>query len=283
MAAFDSSWLDLREPADRAARASDVTRFVTAALPVQTSLGVLDLGAGTGSNLRYLVDHLPGDQRWTLVDHDRGLLAEIPLRMRASGADAGLTVRVRDGRCHVSIREQDLRTLDPSLFEGVGLVTAAALLDLVSETWIEALVRRCQAAAASALFALTYDGRIACAPIDAEDELVVALVNRHQRTDKGFGAAAGPTATSVTAQHFARAGYEIRRARSDWRLGPDSAELQQQLVIGWAAAASAIDPSSAARVHDWLARRQAHIAADTSRILVGHEDLGCVASVRGAA
>jgi spermidine synthase len=29
---------------------------------------VLDLGTGTGSNLRYLLEHLPRLQQWTVVD-----------------------------------------------------------------------------------------------------------------------------------------------------------------------------------------------------------------------
>jgi hypothetical protein len=273
---FSAAWLDLREPADRAARASDVTRFVAATLDARTGSTVLDLGSGTGANLRYLVDHLPGDQRWTLVDHDRRLLDTIAARMGAGRAGSAPPVPVRDGRCHVSVREHDLRTLDASLFEGVGLVTASALLDLVSESWIETLAAHCRAAGASALFVLNYDGRIECSPGDPDDHMIVALVNRHQRTDKGFGAAVGPTATSAAAHAFTTAGYGIRRARSDWRLGPDSAELQRQLVIGWAEAASAIDPSRASRVDGWRARRLTHIETGSSSMVVGHEDLGAV-------
>jgi hypothetical protein len=275
MASFSPSWLDLREPVDRAARSTAVVRFVAASLPAATSLRVLDLGAGTGSNLRYLADHLPGDQRWTLVDHDPALLAEIPARVRAAGGDAELTWRV-DGRLRqVSVRANDLRRLSAGLFEGVQLVTASALLDLVSDTWIASLVERCRTAGASALFALNYDGRIECTPGDPDDKTTLALVNRHQRTDKGFGPAAGPNAISGAADRFARAGYDVCRGRSDWTLGPGELELQRQLVIGWAEAARATEPSSASGVRNWQERRLAHIATGASRIRVGHEDLGC--------
>ena len=84
---------------------------------------------------------------------------------------------------------------DPSLFEGVHLVTASALLDLVSSDWIAWLARRCREAGAAALFALNYDGWSRCTPTDSDDEFVLEHFNRHQRSnDKGFGLAAGPDA-----------------------------------------------------------------------------------------
>src|SRR5260221_693568 len=103
---------------------------------------------------------------------------------------------------------------DGSLCDGRALVTASALLDLVSEEWMGPLAARCAAAGASVLFALTYDGRIVCTPEDPEDAAIVALVNEHQRTDKGFGPALGPAATDAAERVFAQAGYRVQRARS---------------------------------------------------------------------
>ena len=37
------------------------------------TIEVLDLGAGSGSNLRGLAPHLLGRQRWRLIDHDSAL------------------------------------------------------------------------------------------------------------------------------------------------------------------------------------------------------------------
>ena len=73
------------------------------------------------------------------------------------------------------------------------------------------------------------------------------LVNRHQRTDKGFGAALGPDATARTAEIFTEAGYRVRTEPSDWALGPEFAELQRQLLAGWARAAGEIAPEQVRR------------------------------------
>jgi hypothetical protein len=283
VAGFTAEWLALREPADHAARSTDLTRAVLEALPRDRPLRVLDLAAGTGSNLRYLAvagsePPPPGLRRSTeasgeggrtrpafgtsrpadflLIDHDPLLLARVP---ETAGVET---------RCH------DLSTLDDgTIFDGRTLVTASALLDLVSETWLLSLANRCAQIGAAALFALSYDSRVACSPEDPDDGTIVSLVNEHQRIDKGFGAALGPDATDRAARCFGDLGYRVQRAPSDWVLTPESGELQRQLIDGWAQAAAAMAPQQIRSIDAWRDRRLAHVAAGWSAITVGHEDL----------
>jgi hypothetical protein len=258
-----SDWLALREAADVAARSASLTRAVVEQLPRGRPLRAVDLGTGTGSNVRYLMPRLPEDaQQWLLVDRDRTLLT---LAIRSLRPVHSIVVETR---------EMNLGTLEPRLFFRRDLVTASALLDLVSEAWLGALAGECRAAGATALFALTYNGRSQCVPAEREDEAIRALMNRHQRqNDKGFGTAAGPDAVDVAARCFADAGYQVTREPSDWVLTPDAQELQRQLVEGWASAAREMAPDETAMIDDWLRRRLAHIAARRSNITVGHEDL----------
>ena len=81
-----STWLQLREPADAAARSDRLTRTIADALATGETVQVLDLATGTGSNLRYLAPHLPGRQRWLMVDRDSALLALLPDLMSSWGA-----------------------------------------------------------------------------------------------------------------------------------------------------------------------------------------------------
>jgi len=181
------------------------------------------------------------------------------------------------GRCDspgVDTCRKDLASLDDGvIFDGRTLVTASALLDLVSEAWLCTLAARCAEGGAAVLFALSYDGRIDCSPGDPDDGRVVTRVNEHQRIDKGFGPALGPGATDCAARCFASRGYLVRRARSDWTLPPESQELQQQLIDGWAQAATAMAPSEAAIIAGGRSRRLAHVAANRSHLIAGHEDL----------
>jgi hypothetical protein len=165
--------------------------------------------------------------------------------------------------------------LDGNLFKGRALVTASALLDLVSDAWLEALVSRCFEAGAAVLFALTYNGRIDYAPAEPEDDWIRDLVNQHQRMDKGLGPAAGPTATMRAAELLAAAGYHVEREASDWVLtSRESRTLQRELIDGWAKAAIEAAPEEVAVIDDWRKRRLAHVDAGDSQLIVGHKDLG---------
>jgi hypothetical protein len=220
----------------------------------------MDLACGTGANLRYLAPRVGGDQHWLLVDQDVALLEKI-------GAVAG---------CHLEMRHLDLTTgLHTLAFAPDVVVTASALLDLVSDRWLVRLVERCRASRCPALFALSYDGRITLTPSDPDDEWIRQLVNRHQLGDKGFGPALGPGASQRTGELFREAGYHVHTARSDWHLLPDERSLQQCLLEGWAGAAKAMasNEHEADRCGRWLARRLEHVANATSRIIVGHEDV----------
>jgi SAM-dependent methyltransferase len=284
MAEFTAEWLALREPADAAARSERLLQAVAARFTPETNLTVVDIGAGTGSNARYLAERLHSQQQWLLVDHDPALLIEASQRLRAWGEARGLLVSRDEGTWRVAgeglavtfaTRLADLVDLSSAseLFLDRRLVTASALLDLVSAAWIESLASECRVAGAAGLFALTYDGRIHCSPEEPGDDEIRQLVNEHQRGDKGFGAALGPAATGVAAECFGALGYSVEREASDWHLEPDSAELQRQLIEGWARAAVQIAPDRASFVREWTDRRLAHVLEGHSRLVVGHEDL----------
>ena len=263
---FTADWLALREPADVAARSARLVDSIAQRLAAQDPIRALDLAAGTGANARYLASRLPFRLDWLLVDRDPGLLAEVASRMPPLV-----------NRSHVETRQTDLLLIKDGggaeLFAGRALVTASALLDLVSEAWLKALAARCRESAAAVLFGLTYDGRIECSPAEPEDALIREHVNRHQRTDKGFGPALGPDATDVADATFRALGYEVRRDRSDWVLPPAMGTLQCDLIKGWAAAAVEIAPADTLLIRRWSERRLAYVENQQSEILVGHEDI----------
>jgi hypothetical protein len=281
-------WLQLREQSDATARAAAVTRALTDTLANRDEVRVLDLGTGTGSNIRYLVPHLPSRQHWVAVDREPALLARLCARMGRWAAARNLTLRDRptgcsvEGlslHCDIDTRVADLSLLHECLFEGRDVVTASALFDLSSESWLRSLAAHCRDAGAAALFALTYNGWSTCTPVEPEDEAIRDLLNHHQRTDKGLGGiAAGPDAAELATRCFAEAGFQTRTARTDWCLAPAQDDMQRMLVDGWADAALELarishGPLSDAAIEDWRARRHRHIDAGESRIAVGHVDL----------
>ncbi|MBP9128955.1 MAG: hypothetical protein KBF50_01670 [Steroidobacteraceae bacterium] len=294
MSGFSADWLYLREPFDHAARET-----ITAALDLPgrlarwrkrspgEALAVIDLACGHGANLRVLAPALSGAQHWRLVDHDSALLDAVPDALdawaRRHGYRFTLEHRVGDAQaidiagsdfharvvCQRLDLARDLASLD---FGQAPLVTACALLDLVSASWLQALINKARAARAALLFGLTVDGRTAWSPADPGDETVHELFRQHQRRDKGFGPALGSQAAAVAVQQLACAGYETLQTQTDWVIdGALAPQMQRAMIEGMAAAALEQDPAPEGAVRSWAARRGAGIGS--SRLRVGHVDL----------
>jgi SAM-dependent methyltransferase len=279
---FSADWLALREPFDAAARSSRLLAELGTHLTRGTPLEIVDLGCGAGSNLRHLAPLLGGAQRWRLVDHDPRLL-EAAVATTHAWADArgcavkrsgsALAISGGDLECGVACEPADLADLKVVDLPASGLVTAAALLDLVSHGWLDELAQRCRAAHAAVCFALCYDGRTTLEPREPEDGEVLELFNRHQLGDKGFGPALGPAAAAAAESAFKAQGYEIQVAPSDWVVGSHDTTLQLELLDGWLGAAHEIAPERHAALLAWHERRRAHVATGRSSLRVGHIDL----------
>ena len=54
---------------------------------------------------------------------------------------------------------------------------------------------------------------------------------------KGLAVGAGPAAARDMVAALTRVGYAVESGASDWQLGPEDAEIQLELISGFAAAA----------------------------------------------
>jgi hypothetical protein len=257
---FSENWLKLREPYDRRARNGAVLDAVADWAKERSSVAAVDLACGLGSTLRGVTERLPRRQSWRLVDNDLSLLAR-----------AGALTRPPD--LTVTPVPLDLaRDLEAALDGPVELVTTSALLDLVSEEWLDRLVTESAARHLPVYAALSYDGLATLDPVDPMDAVVIDAVNQHQRGNKGFGPALGPDAAATAPGRFEAVGYTVSQGASDWVFAPKDTEIQTEVLTGWAVAAREIGGASIGDIVGWLARRRDHIAAGRSAIRVGHVD-----------
>lgn len=257
MSGFSAQWLTLREPYDRMARNGSVLDTLAAAFAGVSAIAVTDLGCGTGSTLRAIAPRLPARQNWRLVDNDKALLS---MAQAAAPAGAGITTVALDLACDV---EQAVDACD--------LVATSALLDLVSAAWLDRLVGSLVRRSCPFYAALSYDGVVALMPEARHDADVIAAVNRHQRTDKGFGPALGPEAAQTVPERFRQAGFTVVEGRSDWSFSTDDRDIQLEMLTGWAGAAGEIGVDCSI-LEEWLHERRHHVAACRSQMRVGHID-----------
>jgi SAM-dependent methyltransferase len=268
---FDAAWLDLREPVDHRSRSEDLARELTRRLGRRARISVLDMGCGTGSNLRATAPLLGPEQHWTLVDKDEHLLEAAVARLCAWAARAersgGRLLLSKDGkRIAVRFACADLASdLERVLDAGADLYTASALFDLVSDDFIATLAAEVARRKAAFFTVLTYNGLQRWTPKHEADAALASAFRSHQARDKGFGVAAGPFAPALLSAAFDEAGYAVTEADSGWRLAAGDEALIEALTAGFAAAVRETRLVPDAKLRDWL-------AVGRSGALVGHTD-----------
>ncbi|MER5755485.1 class I SAM-dependent methyltransferase [Streptomyces sp. NPDC002088] len=271
---YAPEWLELRESADADARSPallDPLRIRLANLPGRAGFVIHDLGCGTGSMGRWLAPRLDGAQHWILHDRDPYLLHFAAVASPRSAADGS--------RVTVETRRGDVARLTPDALAGASLVTASALLDVLTREEVDTLAAACAGAGCPALLTLSVAGRVELTPGDPLDAEITAAFNAHQRR----GGLLGPDAVTAACEAFAEHGATVKLHPSAWRLGPDESALTAQWLRGWVGAAVEERPELAARAETYLAARLAACAAGELRVVVHHSDLLALARPAGGA
>ncbi|GAB2820230.1 hypothetical protein GCM10027176_25750 [Actinoallomurus bryophytorum] len=252
-------WLALREGADAAARATALVAPLRAYLGDVGRAVIRDLGCGTGSMARWLAPLLPGPQHWIMHDRDPVLLAHA-------------AASVVDGRAvTVATERRDITGLRGDDLAGTSLVTASALLDLLTAVEVDRLAAAC--AGIPALLTLSVAGEVELTPADPLDAEIHAAFNAHQRRVTGGRRLLGPDAPAVAAEAFERHGAVVREQASPWRLGADRSALTREWLSGWVDAACAERPDLAVPAEDYRRRRLEACAGGELRVVVQHRDL----------
>ncbi|GAA0839989.1 hypothetical protein GCM10009113_04370 [Marinobacter szutsaonensis] len=269
---FDKEWLEAREPADHRARSEALTGRLNQWLQRQTESPVgaaevepavmADIGSGRASNSLYLSSRLWVPRVWHLIEQDAGLLALGEARLRQIGQAVV---------CHNLTLTSD--EMEQQLPTPLHLLTASALIDLVSEDWLRSLTTALVRRQAAVLMVLSYAGDFELSPPDADDARLKELVNGHQHRDKGSGSALGPDATNRFRQLLQDTGYAVHIDDSPWHLDRNDAAAVESLLRGWVGAALEQAPAASAWLDAWLERRLGQLAAGELRVTVTHQDL----------
>lgn len=258
-------WLALREPADAAARSHELVAHLRRRLPAIGRWVIHDLGCGTGAMGRWLAPQLPGPQHWIAHDRDPDLLEIAVVDVPGPAADGAPST--------VEAKRSDIARLRPGDLAGATLITASALLDMLTEGELSALTAICAGARCPVLLALSVVGRVALAPADPLDRRVACAFDAHQRRPTERGRLLGPDAVTLAVAEFARSGAEVLVAPSPWRLGPRQRALAAEWFTGWVGAACEQKVELASETELYTRRRLAQAAAGQLAVTVDHADL----------
>jgi hypothetical protein len=258
----DPGWLAARVAADTAARAATLSTLLPELIEylIETAdhgdtVEIIDLGAGTGANQRWLAPRLPYRQRWIHLDHDPVISRSLPL--------PGETVIINDS---VDALARLLAGRD-----GDGrLVTCSALLDILTTAQLGAVCCAVIDNYVPALFSLTVTGTLRVVPSDPADQPLLEAFNDHQMR----AGRAGPGAPSLATTILGRGGFTLRCQETPWQLTASSGQgFVEQVLQERVTAAVAHDPALASTAAAWLDLRRAQLALGILRIDLGHCDI----------
>jgi hypothetical protein len=221
----------------------------------EREIEIIDLGAGTGANQRWLADRLPFRQRWIHLDHDPIISRSLPL------PDDTMIIN------------ESVEALAPLLAGSPGhrrLVTCSALLDVLTTTQLDAVCGAVIDNQVPALFSLTVNGTLAVLPSDPDDQPLLDAFNDHQRR----AGRAGPEATSLASNGLRAAGFRVLCEETPWQLTASSGQaFVDQVLQERLNAAVAQDPALAPAAVAWLELRRVQLALGFLRIELGHCDI----------
>lgn len=258
-------WLDLREEADAAARARPLVGQLRRRLPSGGAVMIHDLACGSGAMGRWLAPLLAGPQRWVLHDRDADLLALAAVDVPGPAADGAAVA--------VETRLSDVTQLGPEELAGAALITASALLDLLTGEELASLIRACAGAGCPVLFALSVTGRARLDPADPVDARFAAAFDAHQRRMTPRGRLLGPDAVEAAVEAFRSLGAEVVVEPSPWRLDAAESDLAVEWLTGWVGAACEQEPGLAEEADPYRRRRLSEAKAGRLAVTVGHADL----------
>jgi SAM-dependent methyltransferase len=258
-------WLALREPADAAARALDLVERIGRRLPATGRWVIHDLGCGTGGMGRWLAPLLPGPQHWVAHDLDADLLKVATAHLPGPAADGAAVT--------VEAKHSDITRLRADDLADATLITASALLDLLTEEELIGLIAVGVGAGCPMLLTLSVIGHVKLTPADRLDRRVGAAFDAHQRrlTERGF--LVGPHAVTLALEQCGQLGAEVLVRPSPWRLGVSHSNLAAEWLTGWVGAACEHEIELAAEAEPYARRRLAQAAADELAVTVDHADL----------
>ena len=265
MSGFSIEWLNLREASDHRARNRHLLKTAANWLTDLKSKDkvIVDLGSGTGSTIRGLQRYteLAPSIQWRLVDNDPELLAEAIHRHSEEYSIESFLV--------------DLSATQKLPLYSVSLITASALLDLVSGNFIRNLCQlikeKNRGRPLGFYSALNYDGCIKWTPFHPLDAAILMNFNTDQRRDKGFGPALGPDATDFLKTQFHSTKFQCLSAKSPWLLGSADYLLAESLINGISDVAIQTDGLTNSDIQDWKTFRIKNVRTGTCYL--GHTDI----------
>lgn len=226
-------WLNLRYDADCQSRNQRVQEQVLGQLKEDT-IRILDIGAGTGSNIRYLLTKLTNPkQQWILLDQEEDLLQNVKHHLAILAdlqhqSDAKFAFHYEGREISVEFLVGDLFSSKVEAYmKSSDLIVANAFFDLLSKSQLSSFMSMLKANEQLLLATINYTGTTFSVHHSKQDDIWIERYHQHMKRPSLSGSSTGPDCINEMTRIIQDHGLRYVAGPSDWVL-----DLKEPLIQG---------------------------------------------------
>ena len=233
---FETNWLDRRYHYDNAARDKNVEKACLNHLKNKSSVTILDIGSGTGSNCLYFLEKMPAVQNWIFVEHDERLSKYAFNRIKKHVPKLGYALKVapqklvlqkENRQVEITYITDSFMDLDKKVdLSKVDLVTAGAVFDLLSFKQFVDIASPILENEIALLATMNY-AEMNFSPSEASDVLFIEKYEKHMSRKQDFGKAMGKDCSRSMVKFFRKHQKEVFYGASVWKLNGKEEETHR--------------------------------------------------------
>lgn len=236
---FDPNWLQERYRFDAAARNQEIAWQCIHQFAFLNHIQIVDLGSGTGANVRHYLEQFPQNQTWFCVEEDDALKTMFWQNMVQLAEADGYAYQLSDNQIkmekpghwiEIHFVEGNLMQVDNLVdLLRTDLILANAVFDLFSQKQFEELIQTISHHSLSLLFTLNYEG-MKFFPVEKEDAYYIDQYNAHMQRPQDFGKGMGPDASQLMEQALHASLAEVKKGESNWEIEVEDGKMLHYLL-----------------------------------------------------
>ena len=277
-----SDWLLKRYQYDAYAKNSYIQKSLLDFFRNHSSIRVIDLGAGMGSNFYYYRDLFPPLQSWWLLDNDLSLLDKNATKIWEKGHEEGYQLKKEQKAMVITGKNKEftIHNTHSSILdlknainlEEIDLVMDNAVFDLFSSDDFKLVADLCASYEVPFLSTLNYKG-MKFNPASRDDDTMIRLYEDHmQRAQDSGKSAMGPECCIRMKEILVDTGMEAINGTSRWNIPAEDKDMLLYYLEFMEEALKTMDIDNES-LEEWLQTKRQMVKEKQVALEVYHEDI----------
>ena len=281
---FSKSWINMRIEYDNDSRSNILNKYLKNN-KYMPDIELIDMCCGSGNFLIWSIKNKLFFKKYTLVDNDVNLLKSvksnlrknIPKEFKIKSNTNNLDLILRKDKytsSNVLIKKNDCDKFNykTKIFH---IISYSAALDLMSKSSIKEAIKRVNNLNAI-YFSLCFNGIVKWTPANTFDKYILSFFNKHQRRDKGFGAALGLQSIDFVNRYSIKQGMKVNTKNSPWIVNNKTNKdktFMNRYLLDIKKALFHMEGIDKDILRKWYKDKKSDIEKKSIKLYVGHQDM----------